>query len=65
MGLGHFRQCEMGWRKFKLGRAHKNYERKRQQESGKSIGRPPKKNKGKSKVRIATKLFNTSYGDAA
>ena len=33
----------MGRRKFKIGRAHKNYEKKRQLAGKNSVGRPPKR----------------------
>ena len=35
----------MGRRKFKIGRAHKNYEKKRQLAGKNSVGRPPKRRK--------------------
>lgn len=40
----------MGRRKFKLGRSHKNYERKRQSSGKNPIGRPSKDKKGKEEV---------------
>ena len=40
----------MGRRKFKLGRIHKNYERKRQLDGKNSIGRPSKQSKANAKV---------------
>lgn len=42
--------CCMGRCKFKLGRSHKNYERKRQSSGKNPIGRPSKDKKGKEEV---------------
>ena len=42
----------MGRRKFKLGRSHKNFERKRQLDGKNAIGRPSRRNKGEVIVNI-------------